>query len=75
MTFRNPTSQFVTLDTELPIQFIEIISEDGKIQKSLSIQKESDLQAIDVSTLHSGIYYLTLYHADQILDVVTLSKI
>ena len=53
--YPNPTHSLINIDSEVDIDFIEVLSLEGKILKVLRDK------AIDVSKFSTGIYYIKLY--------------
>jgi hypothetical protein len=60
--FPNPASNYISIESDNPIQHIDVVDINGRIVLSLEI--ESSL--IDVSDLESGIYFMSIYIDDSL---------
>ena len=61
ITFKNPAKYFIEIQSELPIDKVEIHSITGSIMKSTT----KNLSKIDISNLSSGIYIVSIYSENE----------
>ena len=61
--YPNPSSNFISIQTNIEYTKIDVISQDGKIVMS----SNDENRTIDITNLEKGIYFVNIYGSDQIL--------
>ena len=78
--FPNPTRQYFIIEYSVPEYyskaFIDIIGQDGKYYKGISLKGKHNQEVVSTENLSNGIYFLNLRGDDQRLEVrkIIISK-